>query len=135
MSWFSELASDAYAAYDQAAWGGLLPGGTPLGGGQIQGPLYNQTPVVIDQGSSGGVVAATNNPGVTRMAEGAYCGTGCDSPRFLTYDCKTGEFKKKRRRRRKAMLTKSDLGDLAFIATLPTNANVKQALAQRIARA
>lgn len=61
------------------------------------------------------------------------CGDGsCGSPRYLTYDCKTGEYRRKRRRRRRSMLTKGDMTDLQFIGGLKNNDNVKMALAKRI---
>lgn len=137
MAFFSELgelASKAYKAYDQYAYGGMLPGGYVAAANQ---PLY-QAPVITGAPQTGANTPASDIPATVysggSMADGATCGTGCDAPRYLTYDCKTGEFKKKRRRRRKAMLTLGDRDTLNFIASLPNNANVKSALANRIGR-
>lgn len=58
----------------------------------------------------------------------------CPTPRYLTYDTKTGEYSVRRRRRRRKMLTASDVADLQIISTLPNNANVRAALATRIAK-
>ncbi len=47
------------------------------------------------------------------------CGSGpCGSPRYLTYDCRTGTFSKKRRRRRGRLLTASDQHDLGVIVAM-----------------
>lgn len=81
-------------------------------------------------------VIMANNPLIPDFIEGnmpgsgvASCGTGCDAPRYLTYDCKTGEFKKRRRRRRRTGMTKSQMNDVQFVAGLPNNQNVRQYLA------
>jgi hypothetical protein len=80
-----------------------------------------------------------DNPFIPNMIEGTVlgdvpsCGDGsCGSPRYLTYDCKTGEFRKKRRRRRRPMLTATDMVQLNQVAGLPNNQNVRTALASRI---
>lgn len=66
-----------------------------------------------------------------RLGAPAACGTGeCGSPRYLTYDCKTGEYKPRRRRRRRKALTKSDMMDLEFVSSLPNTANVKAFLSR-----
>lgn len=96
-------------------------------------PMYTNVPYHAAQPMQ------VDNPFIPNMIEGtvigdvAACGDGsCGSPRYLTYDCKTGEFRKKRRRRRRPMLTASDMVQLNQIAGLPNNQNVRTALASRI---
>ena len=69
--------------------------------------------------------------GGLRVGSPSACGDGsCGSPRYLTYDCKTGEYKPRRRRRRRKALTKSDMMDLEFVSSLPNTANVKAFLSR-----
>lgn len=125
------LFSDVYDTLDTSL-GGWLPGGVPVGSGNVISAANN--PVFASPSIMNNPATAARLTGQPMTSDAASCGTGCDSPRYLTYDCRTGEFKKKRRRRRRAMLTLSDKDTLTFISSLSSNANVKSALAARISR-
>lgn len=84
-------------------------------------------------------VVYADNPFIPNQLEqfvdpGVAAQMDCPTPRYLTYDTKTGEYSVRRRRRRRKMLTASDVADLQIISTLPNNANVRAALATRIAK-
>jgi len=69
--------------------------------------------LVID---SNGIRTGGGGGGVTSSE---LCGAGpCSSPRYLTYDCRTGTFSKKRRRRRGRLLTAGDQHDLGVIVAM-----------------
>ena len=63
---------------------------------------------------------------------GMSCGTGCDSPRYMKYDCKTGELKPIRRRRRRPTLTPTQMAQLQQIGTLKNTDLVKTAIANML---
>ena len=84
-------------------------------------------------------VIYADNPFIPNQLEQLYdpgvaAQQSCPTPRYLTYDTKTGEYSVRRRRRRRKMLTASDIADLNIIATLPNTANVRAALSTRIAK-
>jgi len=68
------------------------------------------------------------------MANGAACGTGCNSPRYLTYDCRTGQFTQKRRRRRRRLLTSQDIGDLTSLVAIAGKGAALQAAVAKAVR-
>lgn len=115
---------DVYTTVD-AAVGGVLPGGAPLGiptgwGGPglgAQAPIP-APPVVINAG--GGAVAPT-------VFNGG--GNGCDDPmRGMVYKKVCGQFKwvKQKRRRRKRLASQSDIKDLSALIGLLGNGKVLQ---------
>lgn len=84
-------------------------------------------------GNVGGPNGITWGNGGNGSMSSAECGTGCDAPRYLTYDCKTGEFKKRRRRRRRRLLTSQDIADLsALVAVTGKGANLSMAVAKAV---
>lgn len=94
--------------------------GTPQATVNVGGP----SGISVDTGSGGG-----------KMAANGECGTGCDAPRYLLYDCKTGEFKPRRRRRRRRLLTNQDIADLNSVAALAgKGAALSAAIAQATRR-
>ena len=86
-----------------------------------QQPIYVDNPFIPNQ------LESLYDPGVAAKQD-------CPTPRYLTYDTRTGEYSVRRRRRRRKMLTASDVADLQIISTLPNSANVRAALATRIAK-
>ncbi len=130
-------------------WGGIIGG---LGSSYIEAkyapqPQFQtfvpavtpQGPTPVPQGNVGGPEGITwgeNGGGGVPMENGsAKCGTGCDAPRYLLYDCKTGEFKARRRRRRRRLLTNQDIADLNSVAALAgKGAALSAAIAQATRR-
>lgn len=103
-------------------WGGVLSGaidiaqGQMIGGG-VLGPVYDpqlgmaQGPVITASG--GGVVIPPGGGGALCPPAGS-----CGGPRYLTYDCKTGQMSVRRRRRRRRLLTEGDKSDLGVIVAM-----------------
>lgn len=108
MSLISDVLGAATSYYDYRSARDFMP---PV---QAQPALFGQDQFGVDGGS-------------LRVGAPDACGSGCDAPRYLTYDCKTGEYKKRRRRRRRG-LTKGQMQDLQFVSTLPNTQNVKSYL-------
>lgn len=126
MPTFSDVILQGATGYFNAKYGGITPVNVGVGMQPASANVLSvlgSTPV----GYVDDFQAATGQ-------RADLCEAGCNSPRYLTYDCRTGEFKKKRRRRRRSMLTMSDRDTLTFISGLSSNANVKAALSSRISR-
>lgn len=105
MGWLSDI----YDLVDAAA-GGVLPGGVPIGSVPITGGV----PAVIQHATTPGIPPVTiNQPGVVPMS--AACDN--DPMRGMVYKKVCGQYRwvKQKRRRRKALATKSDLQGLASL--------------------
>jgi len=100
-------------------WGGLISGGIDLLQGQQVGG-YQTLPALSYAPMGSPVATAPSIPSGAGpiVSTQANCGTGCNAPRYLTYDCKTGTFSPKRRRRRGRLLTSSDQHDLGVIVAM-----------------
>lgn len=83
--------------------------GGPTAGGTIVGPASTlQTQSFVGGGG-----------GAPPMATNALCPpSGSCGPRYLTYDCKTGQMSLRRRRRRRRLLTEGDKQDLGVIVAM-----------------
>jgi len=88
-----------------------------FGGNGGSGSVYEPTGFVPALTPTGGITgpAATLQ---TMSPTNANCGTGCNAPRYLTYDCRTQTFSPKRRRRRPRLLTATDQRDLGVIVAM-----------------
>lgn len=74
----------------------------------------------VPTGGITGPAATLQTLGSTPMASNALCppAGACGGPRYLTYDCKTGQMSVRRRRRKGKLLTNGAKEDLAFILAL-----------------
>jgi len=91
--------------------------GNLFGGGNGGGSVYEPTGFVPALTPSGGISGPPETL-QTMSSTNANCGTGCNAPRYLTYDCRTGQFSPKRRRRRPKLLTNSDQAALGVIVAM-----------------
>ncbi len=109
VDWGSILQSAVGGAYQAAI--GQLP--TPYGV-----PSMEFGPATMAVAATGGI----QGPPETRQTMiQPNCGpvtTTKPGPRYLTYDCHTGEFIQRRRRRRKRLLTQGDQHDLGVIVAM-----------------
>lgn len=102
--------------------------------------LAPRTPTYVSSSPGvnvGGYRVEPDIPGidVTKLqpeVSGMSCGTGCDSPRYMKYDCRTGELKPIKRRRRRPTLTPTQMAQLTQIGTFKNNDMVRTALAQML---
>ncbi len=77
----------------------------PTQGGTIVGPASTLQTATLPGGS---------------VSSNALCppAGSCGGPRYLTYDCKTGQMSVRRRRRRRRLLTEGDKSDLGVIVAM-----------------
>jgi len=97
-------------------WGHLIRQGietvTGIGQPPVFDPIISQMPVPA-AGGGGGVVIGGGGGGALCPPSGS-----CGGPRYLTYDCKTGQMSVRRRRRRRRLLTDGDKQDLGTIVAM-----------------
>jgi len=137
-------AAEATVAID---WGGLIGGVAEsyIGARYAPQPTFQPQSFVaapVPQPSPGLVIDSAGirtggGAGSVAMNSNELCGTPatCGTPRYLTYDCKTGEFKVRRRRRRRRLLTNQDIADLnSIVAMAGKGAALQAAIAQATRR-
>lgn len=103
-------------------WGNVL-GGAARGAIGAIFPNDQWDPFATLPGIAGDILLGATTPNVPTPMVGQptmqppNCGVRTvPGPRYLTYDCRTGQFIPKRRRRRRRLLTPTDLSDLAALA-------------------
>lgn len=127
-------------------WGGILQAGvggayraaigqlpTPYGVPSMEFGPMNLAPGANRPNGIKGPVATMQTLSSTAADCSSYntCGTG----RYLTYDCKTGEFKPRHRRRRRRLLTGRDITDLAALQAIAgKGAALQMAIATAVRR-
>jgi len=118
VSWIEDI----YETVD-AALGGWLPGGAPLGSNlpmQVMNqPIYANTPVQVPL------------PGPAQVAIPAYTGTGCDDDPMKGMvwkkHCGTWRWVKVKRRRRRKLVSQSDAQGLSTLIAILGNGKATQA--------
>ncbi len=106
------------------AGAGFLSGFAPTGGGPIG-------PAIGPQINLPEMPAMLGGPPQADCATYERCGTN----RYLTYDCKTQEFKPRSRRRRRRLLTGRDISDLAALQAIAgKGAALQMAIATAVRR-
>jgi len=112
-------------------WGGIITG---LGTQYIQaqyappvqqffpgGPIAQPMPeATVNMGGPTGITLDSGGSGNVAVNGNALCppAGSCGGPRYLTYDCKTGQMSLRRRRRRRRLLTDGDKQDLGVIVAM-----------------
>ncbi len=108
-------------------WGGIISG---LGGQYIESkyaqPTFQsfvgapQPPQPAGNiGGPEGITWGNGGAGAPPMATNALCPpAGSCGPRYLTYDCRTGQMTVRRRKRRGKLLTQGRKDDLAFVIAM-----------------
>ncbi len=111
--------------------------GTPA---QAPSAVYSPVATLTTPGfpSGPGAAAYTATPSsnvVPIVQDQALCAVPAAQPRYLRYNCQTGQFSKVPRRRRRRLLTSSDLKDLAALkAIVGGGAKMDGAIVQAIRR-
>ncbi len=97
-------------------WGHLIRQGietvTGIGQPQVFDPPNIIGTLPAPAGGGGGVVIGGGGGGLCPPSG------SCGGPRYLTYDCKTGQMSVRRRRRRRRLLTDGDKQDLGTIVAM-----------------
>ncbi len=114
---------------------------TPWGGAATPGIFdpYGFQPFVGTGGGIGGVPATPTQQatGASPMNGSSLCppSGSCGGPRYLTYDCRTGEYSVRRRRRRRRIATSQDQADIASLAAIVgKGATLQGIVASRLGR-
>ena len=99
-------------------WGSVLSGAIDIAQGQYPAAVAYPAPQQF-VGAAPTMPVVSGVPPMIPPTGGALCGPngGC-GPRFLTYDCKTGQLSARRRRRRGKLLTAGRKEDLAFVIAM-----------------
>lgn len=101
-------------------WGHLIRQGIETFTGIGQPPVFSPTPLaggtIVGPASTMQTATLPGGP-VTTNALCPPAGS-CGGPRYLTYDCKTGQMSVRRRRRRRRLLTDGDKQDLGTIVAM-----------------
>jgi len=124
------------AAYDYGAGQGWW-GGSPqptAGIGMANPPPLTTPGYPSGPGAPGNMPTPSSNV-VPIVQDQALCAVPASNPRYLRYNCATGQFSKVPRRRRRRLLTSSDLKDLAALkAIVGGGAKMDGAIVQAIRR-
>lgn len=130
VAFWDDLGANAVSVFSDVA--------TAWGGAQIAKSFASPAPLTTPGYPSGPgaapYAAKAASMKVPIVQDQSLCAAPAANPRYLRYNCETGQFSKVPRRRRRRLLTSSDLKDLAALKSIVGPSKMEGAIVQAVRR-